>query len=188
MTGKFQGLALFVTVLYFVDLAEETCLIPQPEGENERLQPEENYNFMSECFYMTHRCINLGLIILLVFTKCIMKSHIRENVYPLDGTLSRKDIIMFHFNNFDKNAFFIKQVYCISSTGMHVVLERLMKLNQELHRIQAIYQDVVRQGGEDSNTGVRIKQQMEKGIYYYCLCLMLSASYILVTHVHLLIL
>ena len=55
---------------------------------------------------------------------------------------------------------------------MHVVLERLMKLNQELHRIQAIYQDVVRQGGEDSNTGVRIKQQMEKGINCYCFWLM----------------
>ena len=70
---------------------------------------------------------------------------------------------------------------------MHVVLERLMKLNQELHRIQAIYQDVVRQGGEDSNTGVRIKQQMEKGIYYYCLWLILSASYILVTYLNLFI-
>ena len=101
-------LLIFVTVLYVIDLAEETCLIPQPEEENERLQPEKNYNFMSECFYMTHRCINLGLIILLVFTKCIMKSHIRENGYPLDGTLSRKDIIMFHFNNFDKKCVFHK--------------------------------------------------------------------------------
>ena len=54
---------IFVAVQCVVDLAEETCLIPQSEVESERLQPEENYNFMSECFYMTHRCINLGLII-----------------------------------------------------------------------------------------------------------------------------
>ncbi len=47
--------------------------------------------------------------------------------------------------------------------GFHVVYERFMKLNQELHRVQALYQDVVRQGGEGTNPGMRIKQQMEKG-------------------------
>lgn len=53
---------------------------------------------------------------------------------------------------------------CISITlGIHVVLERFMKLNQELHRVQAVYQDILRQGGESSNPGMRIKEQMEKG-------------------------
>ena len=76
---------IFVTVLCVVDLAEETCLIPQSEAENERLQPEENYNFMSECFYMTHRCINLGFIILILLTNCMRsneESHMRKYLPP----------------------------------------------------------------------------------------------------------
>lgn len=51
---------MFRKLSFVSDLDEETCLVPQLEAENERLQPEENYNFMSECFIMTHRSINLG--------------------------------------------------------------------------------------------------------------------------------
>ncbi len=38
-----------------------------------------------------------------------------------------------------------------------------MKLNQDLVRTQSLYHDVVRQGGETSNTGRRIQEEMEKG-------------------------
>ena len=42
------------------DISDETGLVPPPEGENERLLPESSYNFLSECFYMTHFCLKLG--------------------------------------------------------------------------------------------------------------------------------
>ena len=47
--------------------------------------------------------------------------------------------------------------------GLHVVHEKFQKLYQELHKVQNLYQDIVRQGGQDSDTGQRVKQQMEKG-------------------------
>jgi ubiquitin conjugation factor E4 A len=47
--------------------------------------------------------------------------------------------------------------------GFHTAHERFMKLNQDLHRVQQVYSDIVRQGGETSDPGIRIKEQMEKG-------------------------
>ena len=49
------------------------------------------------------------------------------------------------------------------NVGMHVTQEKFLKLNQELHRIQNLHNDVVAQGAEDSAPGLRIKDQMEKG-------------------------
>ena len=45
---------------FLTDISDETALVPLPEGENERLSPEPTYNFLSECFYMTHFAIKLG--------------------------------------------------------------------------------------------------------------------------------
>ena len=74
---------------------------------------------------------------------------------------------------------------CVSAAGIHVVLERFMKLNQELHRVQAVYQDIMRQGGEASDPGRRIKEQMEKGwsvclsdCLSVCLCLSFSLPFL----------
>ena len=39
---------------------EETGLVPPPDAENERIKPEDNYNFVTECFFMTHYALNLG--------------------------------------------------------------------------------------------------------------------------------
>ena len=39
-------------------LNKETCLIPL--AENESLEPLEQYNFISECFFLTHQCLNMG--------------------------------------------------------------------------------------------------------------------------------
>ncbi|XP_076074488.1 ubiquitin conjugation factor E4 A-like isoform X2 [Mytilus galloprovincialis] len=39
-------------------LNKETCLIPL--AENEQLEPLESYNFISECFFLTHQCLNMG--------------------------------------------------------------------------------------------------------------------------------
>ncbi len=47
-------------VIFSAGLSEETCLVPPVEAENERLPVEDSYNFITECFFMTHRCINLG--------------------------------------------------------------------------------------------------------------------------------
>ena len=44
--------------LYFSGLEKETCLIPL--AENERLEPLDSYNFISECFFLTHQCLNMG--------------------------------------------------------------------------------------------------------------------------------
>ena len=52
--------------------------------------------------------------------------------------------------------------HCIH-LGLHVVNEKFLKLNQELHRIQGLYSDILQGGGESSDMGARIKEQMEKG-------------------------
>jgi len=54
--------------------------------------------------------------------------------------------------------------------GMHVAQEKFVKLNQELHRTQGMYQDLVAQGGQDSEPGLKVKEQMEKGMQMY-LCM-----------------
>ncbi|XP_064635023.1 ubiquitin conjugation factor E4 A-like isoform X2 [Lineus longissimus] len=40
-------------------LVEETCLIPAVEGERVALD-DASFNFITECFFITHRCLNLG--------------------------------------------------------------------------------------------------------------------------------
>jgi len=47
-----------VFVYLFPGLNKETCLIPL--AENESLEPLEQYNFISECFFLTHQCLNMG--------------------------------------------------------------------------------------------------------------------------------
>ena len=64
--------------------------------------------------------------------------------------------------NFISECFFMCH-YCLH-LGFHTVHERFLKLNQDLHRIQSVYTDIVSQGGENSDTGVRIKEQMETGV------------------------
>ena len=54
---------LFPTSHLFADISDETGLIPAPDNENERLKPEESYNFISECFYMTQYCLKLGFYV-----------------------------------------------------------------------------------------------------------------------------
>lgn len=84
---------------------KETCLVPS--AENEKLPEEESYNFITECFFLTHQCINMSF---------------------------------------------------------HTVHEKFVKLNQELHRIQRLYQEVRGQGSDEVEPVRSIKQQMEKGI------------------------
>ncbi|XP_035212964.1 ubiquitin conjugation factor E4 A-like [Stegodyphus dumicola] len=48
--------------------------------------------------------------------------------------------------------------------GFHVINERMVKLNQELVRIQRLYEETRAQGGESSEVGQRIKENMEKGM------------------------
>ena len=40
---------------------------------------------------------------------------------------------------------------------------RFLKLNQNLHRIQTVFRDIVGGGAQDSELGQRMKEQMEKG-------------------------
>ena len=39
-------------------LSSETCLIPTPEGEKRPVA--ESFNFITECFFLTHQALNLG--------------------------------------------------------------------------------------------------------------------------------
>lgn len=40
-------------------MSRETCLLPAPEGEPR--PSAKNFSFISECFYLTHRALTLGL-------------------------------------------------------------------------------------------------------------------------------
>lgn len=44
--------------VHMIDADKETCLIPTEEGE--RRLVADNYNFVTECFFMTHKAIDLG--------------------------------------------------------------------------------------------------------------------------------
>jgi ubiquitin conjugation factor E4 A len=63
---------------------------------------------------------------------------------------------------------FLTEVFFLAHDCLHIGFEvasdRFTRINQMLHRIQSIYQDIGRQGGEQSEVGLRIKDQMEKGI------------------------
>ncbi|ELU16797.1 hypothetical protein CAPTEDRAFT_225184 [Capitella teleta] len=39
---------------------DDTCLIPEREAENERARLKENYNFISEIFFLTHLSLKMG--------------------------------------------------------------------------------------------------------------------------------
>ncbi|XP_050393644.1 ubiquitin conjugation factor E4 A [Patella vulgata] len=87
-------------------LREETCLIPA--GDENTPNTTETYNFITECFFLTQQCINLGF---------------------------------------------------------HTLHNKFTKLNQDLHRVQRLYQDVRQQSASEEVEPVRsIKAQMEKGM------------------------
>ncbi|XP_021351085.1 ubiquitin conjugation factor E4 A-like isoform X3 [Mizuhopecten yessoensis] len=90
-------------------LNKETCLIPLDENKP-KLQLEDQYNFVTECFFLTHQCLNVGF---------------------------------------------------------RTVHGRFLKLNQSLHRIQRLYQEVRDQG----DSAVReVKSEMDKAMSIY-LCI-----------------
>lgn len=45
--------------MHLLDLQKETCLIPTDSQETSRLRGS-SFNFVTECFYMTHRSFYLG--------------------------------------------------------------------------------------------------------------------------------
>ncbi|XP_011494935.1 PREDICTED: ubiquitin conjugation factor E4 A [Ceratosolen solmsi marchali] len=49
--------------LHVISLSSRTCLIPTPEGENRLMAT--SFNFMTECFYLTHLSLDLGYRIIL---------------------------------------------------------------------------------------------------------------------------
>ena len=67
----------------------------------------------------------------------------------------------------ENNYTFLTEIFFLSHfcfhIGFEVVNDRFVRINQALHRIQSIYQDIARQGGERSDAGLKIKEQMEKG-------------------------
>lgn len=44
-------------------MSSETCLIPVPEGETRPIAP--SFSFVTECFFLTHRTLDLGYRIIL---------------------------------------------------------------------------------------------------------------------------
>lgn len=45
------------------ELSSETCLIPTPEGENRPIA--HSFGFVTECFFLTHRALDLGYRVIL---------------------------------------------------------------------------------------------------------------------------
>ncbi|XP_053669699.1 ubiquitin conjugation factor E4 A [Anopheles nili] len=52
--------------VHMLDTEKETCLLPLEDDQEQRLEAER-YNFVTECFFMTHKAIDLG------FRVCIEK-------------------------------------------------------------------------------------------------------------------
>lgn len=44
-------------------MSSETCLIPTPEGETRPVA--ESFGFVTECFFLTHRALDLGYRVVL---------------------------------------------------------------------------------------------------------------------------
>lgn len=44
-------------------LSSETCLIPAPEGESRPMS--DSFGFITECFFLTHRALDLGYRVIL---------------------------------------------------------------------------------------------------------------------------
>ncbi|XP_056018090.1 ubiquitin conjugation factor E4 A-like isoform X2 [Ostrea edulis] len=70
--------------------------------------------------------------------------------------------------NFITECFFLTH-QCIHMS-FHAVHEKFLKLNQELHRVQRLYNEVRGQGNDEVEPVRSIKKQMEKGMTLY-LCL-----------------
>ena len=91
-------------------LHDQTFFVPQPENMSDMVVPEASYNFITECFFMTHQCMHLG---------------------------------------------------------MHVLIEKFMKRNQDLHQVERIYREINQQGGQDSEAGQRIRERMDRGQFFF---------------------
>ncbi|XP_012254969.2 ubiquitin conjugation factor E4 A [Athalia rosae] len=83
-------------------MSGETCLIPTPEGESR--PAAETFGFVTECFYLTHRALDLGY---------------------------------------------------------RVILEKLMRINQDLARMQRIYNDARGGGSSEVLESITVRMEME---------------------------
>lgn len=104
-----NGTLMYNCSLFIIlGLSKETCLIPNEETQSPPM--EEHYNFITECFFLTHQCIHMSF---------------------------------------------------------HTVHEKFLKLNQELHRVQRLYNEVRGQGNDEMEPVRSIKRQMEKGKLFH---------------------
>nr|XP_023015163.1 ubiquitin conjugation factor E4 A [Leptinotarsa decemlineata] len=74
------------------DLSKETCFLPvdSTEGVEEVRPTAEDYNFISECFYMTHRAIDLGVRVAIdKFFRKHKEMVLYENLFA-NGVLERR--------------------------------------------------------------------------------------------------
>ncbi|XP_015600659.1 ubiquitin conjugation factor E4 A [Cephus cinctus] len=92
--------------LHMKGMTTETCLIPTPEGETRPVA--DSYGFVTECFFLTHRVLDLGY---------------------------------------------------------RVVLDKLMRTNQDLARIQRVYNDAQVGGGSEVLEVLTHKMEMEMTKY-----------------------
>ena len=42
------------------NIAEETCLVPAEAGEEEREPNAPSFNFITDIFFLAHKCLDLG--------------------------------------------------------------------------------------------------------------------------------
>ncbi|XP_074648807.1 ubiquitin conjugation factor E4 A-like [Tubulanus polymorphus] len=97
--------------IHMQGLSEDTKFIPGEENELKEIQETEiHYNFITECFFMTHRCLMLGF---------------------------------------------------------HVVYEKYVQLNNDLHQAQRVYHSLQEQGTANTEAGQMVQTRMDKAMSVY---------------------
>lgn len=99
--------------VHMFDLSKETCLIPNTAEDSDVVPPRDTvgtYNFMTECFFMGHKALELGFA---------------------------------------------------------VTVDKLVRLNQEMGRIERVYNDAVGQSGGHADVADAIKQRMSTELTKY---------------------
>lgn len=94
--------------IHMSNLSEETCFLPMEENGHRYLA--ENYNFVTECFFMTHKTLDLGF---------------------------------------------------------RVAVDKLMRQNHEMARMERAFNDALRQSGQNSDVMDSIKQRMSEELKKY---------------------
>lgn len=94
--------------------------------------------------------------------RCIHLKDLNKETFVIPAEENNMPDVQNVKYNFPTECFFA--THRALTLGFHVVHERLVKLSQELGRIQRVYEEARIQGGESSDVVQRIKENMDKGM------------------------